>query len=149
VAYLADTNIAARWGLPGDPQYTIIRSAVLSLQAQRQVVYITPQVLIEFHALATRPVEANGLGWTSQAARNEARNIEAVFPLLPEVEAIYPLWSALVDTYGIVGRQVYDARLVAVMQAHGLSQILTFNGNHFRRFAGITVVEPKSLLSTP
>lgn len=95
--YLADTNIAARWGLPSDPLYPVIRSAILTLQAQREVVYITPQVLIEFHALATRPAEANGLGWTPEAARNEARKIEAVFPLLPETDTIYPLWTTLVD----------------------------------------------------
>lgn len=146
MAYLADTNVAARWGLPNDPLYSTIRQAILILQAQREIVYITAQVLVEFHALATRPVESNGLGWTAAAARSEARNIEAVFPLLPEVDTIYPLWGALVDAYGIIGRQVYDARLVAVMQTHGISHILTMNGNHFRRFSGIVVVDPQSLI---
>ena len=62
MAYHADTNVAARWALPGDPQYSSIRQAIFALQAQHEVVYITPQVLIEFHALATRPVDSNGLG---------------------------------------------------------------------------------------
>lgn len=44
------------------------------------------------------------------------------------------------ETVDVRGRQVYDARLVAVMLAHGITHILTFNGNHFRRFTGITVV---------
>lgn len=144
--YLADTNVAARWGLPSDPRYPVVRRAILALQAQREVISITPQILVEFHALATRPIGANGLGWTAEVARNEARKIEAVFPLLPEIDTIYPLWAYLVDIYGIIGRQVYDARLVTVMQAHGVSHILTFNGNHFRRFAGITVVDPSSLI---
>ena len=149
MVYLADTNVAARWGLTGDPQYSTIRQAILTLQAQSDIVYVTAQVLVEFHALATRPVESNGLGWTAAAARSEARTIEAVFPLLPEVDTIYPLWCALVDAYGIIGRQVYDARLVAVMQAHGISHILTLNGNHFRRFSGVVVVDPHSLISAP
>jgi predicted nucleic acid-binding protein len=148
VAYLADTNVAARWGLPNDPHYSTIRQAILTLQAQHETVYVTAQVMLEFHALATRPVESNGLGWTATAARSEARNIEAIFPLLPEVDAIYPLWCALVDAYGIIGRQVYDARLVAVMQAHGISHILTMNGNHFRRFSCIDVIDPLNLIPT-
>jgi predicted nucleic acid-binding protein len=144
VPFLADTNVVARWALPNDPQYATIRQAVFTLQARREILYITPQVLVEFHALATRPVEANGLGWTAAAARSEAHRIETSFPLLAEVDAIYPLWGALVDAYGIIGRQVYDARLVAVMQAHGISHILTLNGSHFQRFSGIVVVD-KSL----
>jgi predicted nucleic acid-binding protein len=149
MSYLADTNVAARWGLPSDPLYPVIRQAIFTLQARREIVYITPQILVEFHALATRPMEANGFGWTPEAARNEARNMEAVFPLLPETAMIYPLWTALVDTHGIVGRQVYDARLVAVMQAHGINYILTCNGNHFRRFTEITAIDPHSLVPAP
>jgi len=149
MALLADTNVVARWALPNDPQYAMIRQALFALQAQREIVYITPQVLVEFHALATRPVEANGLGWTAADARSEAHKMEAVFPLLPEIDTIYPLWSAIVDAYGVVGRQVYDARLVAVMQAHGINRILTMNGKHFRNFSGIQVIDPQSLIPTP
>lgn len=90
MAYLADTNVVARWVLPNDPQYPTIRQALFILQARRKIVDITAQVLVEFHALATRPAEANGLGWTAADARNEAHKIEAVFPLLPEVDTIYP-----------------------------------------------------------
>ena len=149
MSYLADTNVAARWVLPGDLNYSTIRNAVFALQAQHEIIYITPQVLVEFHALATRPIVANGLGWTAQAARAEALLIEAMFPLLAETAAVYPPWGALIDAYGILGRQVYDARLVAIMQAHGVSHILTMNPTHFRRFSGITVVEPSTIINSP
>lgn len=140
--YLADTNVAARAVLPDDPQHALIREALDRLRERGAVIQVTAQVLVEFHALATRPAAANGLGMTPAEASAEARGIEAIFPLLPETPAVYPLWRALVDSYGIVGRQVYDARLVAVMQAHGVTHLLTMNPAHFRRFAGITVVEP-------
>jgi predicted nucleic acid-binding protein len=39
-------------------------------------------------------------------------------------------------------RQVFDDRLVAVMQAHGLTHLLTLDPAHFRRFPGLTVVDP-------
>jgi hypothetical protein len=32
------------------------------------------------------------------------------------------------------------------MNAYGISQILTFNGNDFKRFSGITVIDPKSAI---
>lgn len=144
--YLADTNVAARWVLPADPEYTTIRRAIFMLQQQREVVYVTPQVMIESHALATRPLAGNGFGWAPATARSEARRIEAVFPMLQETSAIYPLWSSLMDAHPVAGRQAYDARLVAVMQVHGLSHILTFNGSHFRRYPGVTAVDPQTLV---
>lgn len=147
--YLADTNIVVRWLLPHDPDYAAIRTAVLRLQARRDPVYVTPQVLVEFQALATRPAEANGLGMTTAEASRHAVRLEAVFPMLPDTPDIYPLWRALVDTYDVRGRQVYDARLVAVMLAHGVTHILTLNPSHFRRFTEITVVAPRDVGTGP
>ena len=146
MAYLADTNIITRRVLPADPQHAIVSTALLTLDQQGESVYITPQNMIEFQALATRPATANGLGMTPVQASAEARRIEAVYPLLPDTPAIYPLWRNLVDTYAVIGRQVYDARLVAVMQAHGITHFLTLDPTDFRRYAAIiTIVEPQNV----
>jgi predicted nucleic acid-binding protein len=142
MSYLADTNIVGRWALPQDPLYPQVRAAVLALRQRGETLYITAQNLLEFRAFVTRPLEANGLGMTAAQASNEIARIEAAFPLLPEMPTIFPLWRSLADTYGVIGRQVYDARLVAVMMAHGVSHLLTLNPGHFRRFAEITVVSP-------
>lgn len=143
--YLTDTNVSARRILPTDPQHPLVTQAIDLLRQQGAVLHITAQIIVEFHALATRSTDANGLGMTAVQASLEARKMEAIFPLLPEIPAIFPLWRNLVDTYNIVGRQVYDARLVAVMQAHGVTHLLTLNPTHFRRFSGITVVEPRNV----
>ena len=54
-------------------------------------------------------------------------------------------WRRLADTYRVVGRQVFDTRLVAVMLAHGITHLLTFNTGHFFRYAGLTVVDPATV----
>jgi predicted nucleic acid-binding protein len=140
--YLADTNIVGRWVQPRDPQYPIARAAITALRNRGEILYITPQIITEFWATATRPVAANGLGLTAVQNTPRIRMLLRQFPLLPDTPVIYPLWENLVVTHGILGRQVYDARLVAVMQAHGVTHLLTFNVNHFQRFPGITVVDP-------
>jgi predicted nucleic acid-binding protein len=142
VEYLADTNVASRSVIPAAPQYPVIVSALDRLIRNGDVVYVTAQVLVEFHAMATRPAAANGFGFPVTQAVLEARKIEAAFPRLPETDDIYHLWRTLVERYAIVGRQVYDARLVAVMLAHGVTHVLTNNAAHFRRFSEITAVEP-------
>jgi predicted nucleic acid-binding protein len=132
--------------LPTDPLYGLVLTATDELVRRGETLFITSQNLIEFQALATRPLAANGLGMTGAQASAEAKTIEALFPLIPETPLIYPLWRALVDTHVVAGRQVYDARLVAVMLAHGVTHLLTLNPTHFRRFASITVVEPRDTL---
>lgn len=145
MAYLVDTNVIARWALPNDPLHPICRAAMEALKAAGEVVYVTGQNLVEFQALATRPALANGLGMSPADASTTAKLIESYFRLADENRDIYPLWRGIVDSYGVVGRQVYDARLVAVMQAHGLSHLLTLNSAHFKQFAGITVVDPNDV----
>lgn len=146
--YLLDTNVAVRRILPSDPQHQTVTEAIDTLRQQGEILYITAQIIVEFYALATRPIEANGLGMPTALASLEASKLEAIFPLLPEVPSIFSLWRKTVDTYHVIGRQVYDARLVAVMQAHNITHLLTMNSTHFRRITSITVVEPKDVIGT-
>jgi len=145
MGWLTDTNVVFRRVLASDPLHEIVKTALDTLILRGERVHITAQNLVEFQALATRPAAANGLGMTPAQASMEAQQIEALFPLAAETPAIYPLWRTLVDTHGVVGRQVFDARLVAVMHAHGLTHLLTLNSTHFQRFPGITVVDPHTV----
>jgi predicted nucleic acid-binding protein len=145
VPYLLDTNVVARRVLASDPLHPIVVTASDTLLRRGEILHITGQNLIEFQALATRPVSANGLGLSGQEATAEARVIEGLFPLLDETPAIYPIWRTMVETHDVAGRQVYDARLVAVMLAHGVTDLLTLNPTHFRRFSAINVTEPQDV----
>lgn len=65
-----------------------------------------------------------------------------MFVLLPETSAIYLAWEAIVTQHAVSGKPSHDARLVAAMQVHGLTAILTFDQTGFSRFPGIEVVHP-------
>jgi len=54
-------------------------------------------------------------------AEAHAGSFEAKFPLLAEMPDIYPAWKALV---GVIGKQIHDARLVAVCHAHAVTHLL-------------------------
>jgi hypothetical protein len=68
-----------------------------------------------------------------------------LFTVLPETSAIYPAWKRLVFENQVSGKQAYDARLVAAMQVHNVTSILTFNPSDFRRYTGIEVFEPATV----
>src|SRR5205823_14644952 len=121
-------------------------AAVAELHRRGEVLHVTPQNLVEFRNFATRPVSANGLGLAASAAEDLGANFEAAFPLLGETPDIYPAWKAIVGALGVVGKQVHDARLLAVCHVHAVTHLLTFNVAHFARLAmvgpGVVVVDP-------
>jgi predicted nucleic acid-binding protein len=50
-----------------------------------------------------------------------------------------------VKAYRVSGKNTHDARLVAAMHVHGIESILTFNGNDFGRYTGITAIDPAAM----
>ena len=73
--------------------------------------------------------------------------LKSMFALLPDTPTIYAVWESLVIQYEVVGKPAHDARLVAAMQVHGLTSILTFDKSGFSRYAGIEVVHPADVVT--
>jgi predicted nucleic acid-binding protein len=149
MACLIDTSVLVRLANTGDVLHAVATRAVLELHRRGEVLHITPQVMIEFRNVATRPVAANGAGLSIVDAEAHAAAFEARFPLLEEKPDIYPAWKALMGALGVIGKQVHDARLVAVCHVHAVTHVLTFNVAHFARLAGfgpgVVVVDPASV----
>jgi predicted nucleic acid-binding protein len=144
---LIDTNPLVRTLQPTHPQYEITLRAFEILRRQGRKLHIVPQNLVELWAVATRPVAYNGLGLSTAAALAELERLKGLFLLLPETPAIFPAWEALVSRHQVSGKPTHDARLVAAMQVHRLTSILTFNTPDFRRY-DIEVVDPTAVIST-
>ncbi|CAN5531482.1 hypothetical protein BH10ACI3_BH10ACI3_27550 [soil metagenome] len=106
---------------------------------------VFPQNLIEFWAVATRPVLSNGLGFTAAQVVAEIAQIRSIFRLIPETSQIYPEWQRLVTAHNVAGKNVHDTRIAAQMLVHGIESILTFNTKDFKRFANITALDPSDI----
>ena len=145
-SYLLDTNILLRATNPIDPLSAVIAQVVTKLISQGDTLHITAQNIVEFWAVATRPSSANGLGWNLATVAKEAQAVLIQFPLLDEKPDIFNHWLQLVSYYGVQGKQVHDLRLVAVMQAHGVSHLLTFNKIHFVRYSEIIALSPGEVI---
>jgi predicted nucleic acid-binding protein len=120
------------------------RSAVKSLYRQAEQLVCFPQNLVEFWSASTRPVNANGLGLSPQAARYVDR-FQTLLRLLPETPEIFPTWLRLVLEYRVSGIQVHDARIVAAMRVHQVNKIVTFDLDDFKRYRGIRTLHPKEV----
>ncbi len=149
MAYLVDTNVLGRLANKSDAQHGVALHAVIELHRRGEVLHLTPQVLIEFRSIATRPIAQNGLGLSAVDTEALAAGFETAFPLVVDTPDIYPAWKGVVAGLGIIGKQVHDARLVAVCHAHGITHLLTFNVADFGRMAqfgpGLVIVDPASI----
>jgi len=118
---------------------------MVTLRRGGEVLSIFPQNLIEFWAVATRPTINNGLGLSIAQTESQVNNLKAMFLLLNDTPEIFSAWERIVRQYRVTGKQAHDARLVAAMEVHNLTHLLTFNDRDFKRFTEITVVNPQNI----
>ena len=129
----------------GAESHPVAVRAVSVLLGSGESCFLTPQVLIEFWAVATRPTTANGLGWKVGKTREEVDQLLDHFPLLEDTPAVFPTWLNLATAHPVVGKRVHDLRLMAVMRAHDVTHLLTFDVEDFPANAGISLVHPRQL----
>lgn len=145
---MLDTNVLTRLANPALPeQHESAEAAVESLRTNHHVPVLVPQSLYEFWAVATRPLDVNGLGMSPVDARDEVDAMLTLFPLLQDERAIFSRWLDLVTVHGVSGKTSHDARLVAAMLRHNLSWLLTFNVSDFARYTEIAAVHPNEVLA--
>ncbi len=130
MAHLVDSPLLLRLANTADAQYPVAQHAIYTLHGQGETIHVAPQNLVEFRNSATRPVAVNGFGFPPAVVEAKATIFEATFSLLPETPDIYPAWETLVQAAGVVGKQVHDARLVALCHVYG---------------PGLVVVNPNSV----
>lgn len=102
MSYLADTNILLRFISPSDPNHALVRSAIFSLLKQDERVCYTPQNLVEFWNVCTRPTTSRGgFGLTIEDTNKRAQVIEKNLTLLPDSAGIHRRWQQLVIKYQV------------------------------------------------
>ena len=144
--YLLDTNILLRGSDPNSPSYSLVMNSINKLIEEGKQCLITPQVLIEFWVVATRPLEVNGLGWTPKKTQEEISIILSQFSLLEDNPNIFTIWFKLVKNYNIQGKRTHDIRLLAVMIVYNIPYLLTFNPRDFIQLPNITIIHPQDII---
>lgn len=145
---LLDTGILLRLADLRDVQHTIVSQSVRKLIAQGEELLTATQNVAEFCNVATRPTVNNGLGLPpAEAIKLFEKDVEPICQVVVERESGHQELNRLISTYAVVGKQVHDARLVAMMLTWQIENILTLNERDFRRYdpEGITIVTPDSL----
>ena len=143
-----DTNVLLRMTHPPDPLYRTAVKAEKLLLAQGIEFLLLPQTIYEFWVVSTRPTSARGgLAQTPAQTRRRLRALMDRFDLRSDPPDLVLRWQKLCLRNKVEGVGAHDARLVAAMQAHGIAHILTFNGVHFTRYKGLTILDPAKVVA--
>lgn len=145
---LLDTNLLTRLANPVRREmHDLAEAAIEAVGMGGHVPCLLPQSIYEFWAVATRPLDANGLGMSPGEAREEVDSMLSLFPMLQDERAIFFRWLDLVTSHEVCGKPTHDARLVAAMLRHGISCLLTFNTSDFDRYSEVTSIHPKEVIA--
>jgi predicted nucleic acid-binding protein len=147
VIWLADTNVLLRWSDLDNPQHPECADAVNRLIDRGDQVCTCAQVLIEYWVTSTRPRDVNGFGLSIIDAASRLSVLHVSFPCLVEPAEIADLWQELTIRNSVAGRQAHDARIAALMLAHGVTHLVTLNPGDFARYSDIVAVTPQEILS--
>ena len=142
---LLDTNIVLRLADRAASEHRAIRLALQKLDAQGVSLVLAPQVLIEFWVVATRPVDVNGFGWTTEIVGAAIARLRERFDLLAESPELFQRWIELVVQRDLRGKRAHDARLAAIALVHGVERILTFNVSDFSGIGGVAALRPEDV----
>jgi predicted nucleic acid-binding protein len=143
-ACLLDTNILLYLANPEAREHPAAKAAVAHLLSGDERPVVAAQVLFEFWAVATRPVVANGLGWSVARARAEVDAIRSRFQVLEEPPAVVDIWLDMVVAHDLKGKRIHDAHLLATMKVNGVSRLLTCNAADFPPETDISILTPNS-----
>lgn len=147
MSIVVDSNILCRLARRDDPQHEAARVAVETCLQRGEELLLTPQAQREFWVVATRPREQNGLGLGPSHAAQHLKDFEQFSSFVPDTPAVHQNWQRIVARYEVSGKDAHDALYVAAMEAHGVTQILTFNGEDFCRYEPrIVIISPEQLL---
>ena len=129
---------------PDRPGHAAALRALNTWPARGVTLFVSGQVLREYLSVATRSPKGNGLGLSPAEAVGNVRALLTRLHLLEESERCRERLLALIGEHGVSGKQVHDANIVATMLGHGVTRLITFNEEDFRRFAVelMTLEEP-------
>lgn len=136
-----DTNILVYSSLAQFPQHELSNQRMSELLAQNNEIWISRQVLREYLVTMTRPTIVSGSISLEEVLQNVSI-FTAAFHVADETNEVTTRLLSLLQQISVLGSQIYDANIVATMQAYGLSRLLTHNTADFRRYKAFVTVIP-------
>ncbi|GIK41618.1 MAG: ribonuclease VapC [Chloroflexota bacterium] len=136
-----DTNILVYANVASAPLHQAAITAIQNLWDSGNELWISHQVLREFLVTVTRP-QTFAAPQPISIVLARVRYFQTQFKIAEDSSEVMNKLLALLVQIPTSGKQVYDANIVATMQAYGISYLLTHNTSDFNRFTSLITVSP-------
>ncbi|HUA42270.1 MAG TPA: PIN domain-containing protein [Streptosporangiaceae bacterium] len=146
---LVDTNVFLSATDQGRAEHRQALAILNEWTARGTTLYASGQIMREYLAVATRPVEANGLGLKQADAVANVRALRTRTSLLAEEASVADRLLDLLSEIPCSGKQVHDANVVATMLVHGIDSLVTINVTDFSRFGHLIALIPLQAAGRP
>lgn len=134
-----DTNILVYSSLPHFPLYTQANKRMSELLTQNNEIWLSRQVIREYLVTMTRPAITGGI-ITPQENLVNISTFSAAFRVADETADVTNRLLSLLQQVSVMGSQIYDANIVATMQAYNITRLLTHNVVDFTRYNSFITV---------
>ena len=129
-----DTNILVYTTDPRSPYRAASMAALARTRRNGYTWVISTQILREYLAVTTR-MRLGDSDVPLEAMFENVRIFRRAFEFVEDKTIILDHLLELLATIPTAGKQIYDANIVATMQAHGIRSLLTHNTADFNRFS--------------
>ena len=143
-----DTNVLLTATDRRRPLHNDVHELFATADSRGFHIALSGQVLREYLAVATRPVDSNGLGLAVSDAIANLESFLEFAKVFDETEAVARRLREIASTCGVYGKHIHDANIVATMQVHQISVLVTQNRKDFARFMGIKVLSIEEISSS-
>jgi len=103
---------------------------------------MSPQILCEFFATVTNPRKFRCPLTPTEASDAINSYMESAISLLYLKDSTIKLTLDMAIRHKINGTEIFDTQIVATMLENGVGMIYTANVSDFKKYSGITVVNP-------
>jgi predicted nucleic acid-binding protein len=140
-AVFVDTNVLVNANIATAPFHAAALQELRSLRNSGVPLWISRQVIREYLATLSRP-QTFSAPQPIFVLATQVNYFLSNFALAEDGPSVTSNLLTLLTNMPIGGRQVHDANIVATMQAHGITRLLTRNVVDFNRFSGLIQVIP-------
>ena len=132
-----DTNVLLCATDRSRPHHDEARSLLRVAREAGYSLALSGQIIREYLVVATRPVQANGLGMSAVESLHNVRIFTPRALLCAETETVSARLRSLIATHALSGKRIHDANVVATMVAHEIHWLITENRDDFAVFGEI------------
>ena len=135
-----DTNVLLTATDVSRPHHESARRLIAESAGRGLHLALNGQVLREYLAVATRPVEANGLGLATDDAVANTMAFLRHTAMYEENASTASRLRQLAMDHQLRGKRIHDANIAATMTVNGIRSLVTDNLKDFAAFPGINAL---------